>query len=83
MEIASEIAKLENDFERTNYYVRLRELTDFDMQVNQVEAPVEKKKTDYVKRTFLTFPKTKRGHAEYEILSQMMNGIAACNVFKE
>lgn len=83
LEMSQEINRLDNDFEKTNYFVRLRELTDFDMQVKQPKASAEPNRQEYVKRAFLTYPKTKRNHAEYEILSQMMNGIAACNVYKE
>ena len=83
MEMAEEINLLENEFEKTNYFVRLRELTEFDMQVNQTSHIQENKKQEYVKRNYLTYPKSKGNHAEYEILSQMINGIAACNVFKE
>lgn len=83
IEMAEEINELENAFEKTNYFVRLRELTEFDMQPKEIEPSVKQKQQDYVKRTFLTFPKTKGNHAEFEILSQMINGLAACNVFKE
>ena len=83
MEMAQEINRLDNDFEKTNYFVRLRELTDFDMQVKENHVPEEHRQQEYVKRAYLTYPKTKRSHAEYEILSQMLNGIAACNRFKE
>ena len=83
MEMAQEISQLENDFEQTNYYVRLRELTEFDMQVKKNEPIKKHVNQEYEKRMFLTYPKTKRHHAEYEILSQMLNGIAACNRFKE
>lgn len=83
MEMAEEINALENEFEKTNYFVRLRELTEFDMQVKETVQPAAHKKQEYVKRAFLTYPKTKGNHAEYEILSQMLNGISACNIFKE
>ena len=31
----------------------------------------------------MTFPKSGRSHAEYEILSQMLSGISASNYYKE
>ena len=46
------------------------------------ERQIQKKET-FGKRSFLTFPKSGRSHAEYEILSQMLSGISASNYYKE
>lgn len=101
VEMAEEINALQNDFEKQSYFVRLRQLTDFDMQVGNTpdvksfdeqssyrgkttkRAEAETARTSYPKRNFLTFPKSGRSHAEHEILSQMVSGIAASNYFKE
>lgn len=86
MEIADAIQHLQDDFEKESYYIRLRELTDFDMQIkdSQQYERKQKKKETYTKRSsFLTFPKSGRSHAEYEILSQMLSGISASNYYKE
>lgn len=95
VEMAEEINALKDDFEKQSYFVRLRQLTDFDMQVDQVQGigsyedsstyrtGSHPAKTSYPKRNFLTFPKSGRSHAEHEILSQMVSGIAASNYFKE
>lgn len=82
MEMADEINAIQDDFEKQSYFVRLRELTDFDMHADTSKAIQEKKNT-YQKRTYLTFPKSGRSHAEHEILSQMLNGIVASNYYKE
>lgn len=84
VEIAQEINALQDDFEKESYFIRLRELTDFDMRSEMKSVELEtKKKVEHPKRTYLTFPKSGRTHAEHEILSQMLNGIAASNYYKE
>lgn len=83
MEMAAEINAIQDDFEKQSYFVRLRQLTDFDMQVEQQHELKENKKTSYPTRSFLTFPKSGRIHAEHEILSQMLCGVLASNYYKE
>ena len=85
MEMADAIQKVQDGFEKDSYYIRLRELTDFDMQVKDVHAENKKKqqKEIFPKKGFLSFPKSGRTHAEYEILSQMLSGLSASNYFKE
>lgn len=83
VEIAEEIKSLRDDFEKSNYYIRLRQLTGFDMQMENKTEAIAPKKEVYQKRTFLTFPKSGRLMAEWEILSQMLCGITASNYFKE
>lgn len=85
MELAEEIEALHDDFERQNYYIRLRELTGFDMQVNKASEPAkaQKETKNYQKRTFLTYPKTGTLAAEYVILSQMLHGLSASNAFRD
>ncbi|MGX8834235.1 DNA primase [Amedibacillus sp. YH-ame6] len=85
IEMAEEINALKDDFEKESYFVRLRELTEFDMRPEPTkETKTETKKKDiYQKRTYLTFPKSGRMHAEYQILSQMLSGVAASNYYKE
>lgn len=84
IEMADEINALTDDFEKQSYFIRLRQLTDFDMQMeSREEAKPESRQVNYQKRNFLTFPKSGRVHAEHEILSQMINGVAASNYYKE
>lgn len=84
-EMAQEIQALEDDFEKESYYIRLRELSDFDMRLEQAKPKKEetRNKNSYPVRSFVTFPKSGRTHSEYEILSQMLNGITASNFYKE
>lgn len=84
MELAEEIAALKDDFEKQNYYIRLRELTGFDMLVKEAQPQSKpKEQKQYEKRTFLTYPKTGTLAAEYEILSQMLCGRSASNYFRD
>lgn len=82
-EMAQEIQALQDDYEKQSYFIRLRELTDFDMQLKQPKEKGAVRHQPAVRQGFLKFPKSGRSHAEYEILSQMLNGIAASNLFKE
>lgn len=85
MELAEEIEALKDDFERQNYYIRLRELTGFDMYVNkgQGNQNSQKEKKEYQKRAYVTYPKSGTLAAEYVILSQMLNGLNASNAFRD
>ncbi len=83
MELAEEISQLKDDFEQANYYVRLRELTGFDMSVQKQEQVKPKKQPEYQKRTYLTYPKSGVMAAAYEILSQMLHARSASNYFKD
>ncbi len=84
MEIAQEIRRVKDEFERKNYYLRLKELSGFDMEVSEEvrEAPAFQKQRQ-PKRRYLRYPKSGRERAEYEILSQMLFGVSACDLFKE
>lgn len=83
MELAEEIKQLKNGFERSNYYIRIRELTGFDMQMEDEQPAYKEEKITYQKRAFLTYPKTGSLSAEYVILSQMLNGLNASNTFRD
>lgn len=84
MEIAEEIDQLSDTFEKESYFIRLRGLTDFDMQPKQITDKKNiKKERKAEKQQFLSYPKTGRIRAEQEILSQMLCGIAASNYYKE
>lgn len=83
MEIAQEIARVSDAFERKNYYLRLKELSGFDMEISQVTLQQPEKKVSHPKRSYLRLPKSGRERAEYEILSQMLLGVSAVDLFKE
>ncbi len=86
VEMAEAIESLGDDFEKDSYYIRLRELTDFDMKVKEepkVSSQNQKRKAQKLEQIRIMYPKSGRMHAEYEILSQMMNGITACNYYKQ
>lgn len=83
MEIAQEIARVSDAFERKNYYLRLKELSGFDMEISQETLQQPEKKVSHPKRSYLRLPKSGRERAEYEILSQMLLGVGAVDLFKE
>lgn len=84
LEMSQHIESLQEDFEKHNYYVRLLELTGFDMRREQTNSsPKRKQGTRYEKRVFLKMPKAGQYMAEQEILSQMLNGVVASNYFKD
>lgn len=83
MEIAQEIARVSDAFERKNYYLRLKELSGFDMEISQETLQQPEKKVPHPKRSYLRLPKSGRERAEYEILSQMLLGVSAVDLFKE
>lgn len=84
VEIAEEIRRVSDEFERRNYYLRLKELSGFDMEIPlDQEAPAQREKPQHEKRQYLTYPRSGQMQAEYEILSQMLSGPAAVDVFKE
>lgn len=85
-QLADEIRYLDNDYEQQNYYLRLRELTGFDMSMDksaQKQQIKEQKKNSYQKRQFLTYPKDGALHAQQVILSQMLNGVQASNCYRD
>jgi len=82
MELAEEIASLKDDFEKANYYLRLRELTGFAMDIDEKQQKAQVKQS-YRKRNYVTYPKTGTLAAEYEILSQMLHARSASNYFKD
>lgn len=82
LELAQEIAELKDEFEKNNYYIRLRELTGFDMSM-QKEAPPQKTRVEKREPTFLTYPKSGVQAAEYEILSQMLAARSASILFRD
>ncbi len=81
--IANEIAKLKNDFEKKNYYVRLSQITGFDMSVE------ERKQTARVntykeqpRRSPLRRPIDGSLNAQMQILSQMLSSKIACEYYR-
>lgn len=82
IEMAEEINAMQDDFEKQSYFVRLKQLTDFDMHIKQSQG-LQEKQVHPLKTNYVSFPKSGRKHAEYEILLQMINGMVASNYFKE
>ncbi len=84
LEITQYIESLKENFEKHNYYDRLKQLTGFDMKTEQsIPTPKRKDQQRYEKRGFLIMPKKGQYIAEQEIISQMLNGVSASNYFKD
>lgn len=86
-EIADAIEALPEDYEKESYYVRLQEVTNFNMKPLVTTLPQQKKKNRYkdvqAQLVVPMLPKSKSEHAEYVVLSQMLLGISACNYYME
>lgn len=80
-EITNEINMLSDGFEKDSYYIRLRELTGYDMQrrVSKVQVQTRKERP---KPAMIVYPKTKVLHSEYAVLSQMLISRQAATYFK-
>lgn len=83
LELAKEINGLQADFEKDSYFIRLRELTGFDMQQKPQKIGYTSKKEKRPHASMLVYPKSKALHAEYEVLSQMLHSRQAASYFKE
>ena len=81
--IAKEIAQLKDDFEKKNYYLRLTQITGFDMRVEEHHQSVQKSvsKSNY-KRTTLRRPMNGSLHAQMQILSQMLFSKVASEYYR-
>ena len=62
MEIASSIAALKQDFEKNKYYLRLKELTGFDMRPPS-SGPVQTTNRQFKQNNIITLPKSGKEHA--------------------
>lgn len=82
MEIASSIIALKQDFEKNKYYLRLKELTGFDMRP-QLSGTQQTTNRQFKQNNIVALPKSGKEHAQFEILSQMLCGQSACNYFKQ
>lgn len=85
-EVAQAIEILPEQFEKESYYVRLQEISGFDMRNSQISQPKKQsyaKKETIIQQVMPELPKTGSKHAEYEVLTQMLLGVSACNYFME
>lgn len=85
-EVAQAIEILPEKFEKESYYVRLQEISGFDMRRSQLSLQNKQsysKKEILVQQVMPELPKSGSKHAEYEVLTQMLLGVSACNYFME
>lgn len=80
--IASEIAILHDNFEKKNYYIRLLQITGFDMSIEEKSAPVVKTKHENHRPVILKRPIDKKMNAQIQILSQMLMSKVASEYYR-
>lgn len=79
-EIASEIENLSDDFEKDSYFIRLKQITQFDL--------TKKKEVSYIKKehkkkvNVLKYPSSGKMNAQYQILSLMLISKSACEYYR-
>lgn len=81
-EIVKEIHAISDGFEKDSYYIRLRELTGYDMQQRVVKPSNNNYKEKRQQKNYIVYPKTKTLHSEYAVLSQMLISRHAATYFK-
>lgn len=79
--IAAEITLLKDSFEKKNHYVRLEQITGFDMSVVETQRMTIKKVKEHPKPTILKRPINGSINAQMLILSQMLLSKAACEYY--
>ena len=81
-EITQEINAIHEGFEKDSYFIRLRELTGYDMQQRVTKVSPTQYKEKRHKQSIIVYPKTKTFHSEYAVLSQMLISRQAATYFK-
>lgn len=80
--IASEIAMLQDNFEKKNYYIRLLQITGFDMSFEEKSAPVVKTTQEKYRPVILKRPIDKKMNAQIQIISQMLMSKVASEYYR-
>lgn len=82
-EVANEIALLKDDFEKKNYYVRLQQISGFDMQLqNKVSVAKKIEKKVFRAPQIIKRPMNGKRTAQLQILSQMLYSKTACEYYR-
>ena len=82
-EVANEIALLKDDFEKKNYYVRLQQISGFDMQLqNKVSVAKKMEKKVFRAPQIIKRPMNGKRTAQLQILSQMLYSKTACEYYR-
>lgn len=79
--IAREISSLKEEFEKANYYTRLKQITQFDMRLDD-KQPVKKVEKKPKQVQVVHQPISGSMHAQMQILSQMLLSKAACVLYR-
>lgn len=79
--IAKEIAALNEEFEKASYYTRLKQITQFDMRLEE-KQPVQKIEKKPKQVQIVHQPLSGSMHAQMQILSQMLLSKSACETYR-
>lgn len=83
-ELQTVIQKLCTDFEKADYYARIKEITGFDLSIqSQNEPKFNRKQTKKQTHHFVKLPEKGRTLAEYGILNMILYSKQAANRFKD
>ncbi|NBK98124.1 MAG: DNA primase [Erysipelotrichia bacterium] len=80
--IAKEIAMLHDQFEKKNYYIRLLQITGFDMSIDESVAPVVKTAKQTRRPVLLKRALDGKKNAQMQILSQMILSKVASEYYR-
>lgn len=80
-DIASEITSLSDNFEKESYYTRLKQITQFDMSVEE-RKPLVKKEKQQSRVQIIRQPRSGSMNAQLQILSQMLLSKQASEYFR-
>lgn len=81
-QIANEIERMQDDFEKTSYYMRLAQISGFDMRLEEGKAPLNVPKKRERKPQVILHPKDGKTNAQMLILSQMLLSKRACEYYR-
>lgn len=82
-EMQSCIQRLCTDFEKADYYARIKEMTGFDLSIQRQDSIREKKVSPKIRPSFIELPKKGRSLAEYGVLYMILQSKKAANIFKD
>lgn len=85
LHLAQQITLVENDFEKQSAYIKLQEMTGFDMSNyhEKIVGKVEHNQKRIRKNHFVSYPKDGATSAQFTILSQMLVSKLASNYFRD
>lgn len=81
-EVANEIALLKDDFEKKNYYMRLQQITQFDLSGEEKQSVTYQRAPQNRKYQSIMHPMKGELLAQYQLLSQMLLSKSAMEYYR-